>query len=111
MTKDTTTEVHNPDRAETSEMLGMLHAINPHQREQFEAVFTALLEHMLGASPKPDLFEADKGGQYTDMMVSMSFQLWLNAKLNHMADLERKIIMVREALAEGDMPGPGVKPH
>lgn len=111
MAKDTTTEVHNPDRAETTEMLGMLHAINPHQREQFEAVFTALLEHMLGAVPKPNLFEADEEGQYVDTMVSMSFQLWLNAKLNHMADLERRVDMVREALAEGAMFGLGSKPH
>lgn len=113
MTKDTTPEMESPNSDQAMNMLDLLHSINPHQREQFEAVFTELLRHTIGAVPKPNLFESDKHGQYEDTMVSMAFQLWLNAKLNHMNDMERRAEQIREAMRDGlfKRPEPNEKPH
>lgn len=97
MEYDTTPQPVDPD--EVDEMMGLLHSINPYQLEQFEAVFAMLVKVKLGHEVPPDLFARGKN-KYQDMMVEMSFQLWINAKLNHMKDMERRAEEVREMLMD-----------
>lgn len=107
---DTTDIDYEASREKGEELLKLLHSINPNQMEQFESVFTALIEHHLGAAPKDNLFEyGDKG--YTDKMVSMAFQLWLNAKMNHMMDMERRAEEIREAISDALKESPSSKVH
>lgn len=97
MNHDTTPQPVDP--AEVNEMMSLLRSINPYQLEQFEAVFAMLVKAKLGHEVPSDLFARSKS-KYQDMMVEMSFQLWVNAKLNHMKDMERRAEEVREMLMD-----------
>lgn len=65
-------------------------AINPKQQEQFESALGFLLRVMHVAAPE-HMFAQDEKGAYTDPYTAVGYQLWLNAKLNHMLDWSRAL--------------------
>lgn len=103
MSDDTTIRM---DNEQASGLLDMLHKINPYQMEQFEAVFAALVKARMKKDLRPNQFDADEDGEYHDPMVALCFQLWLNAKLNHMHDMEVRAGQIEKALESVLRDGP-----
>lgn len=85
-----------------AKLLSIVESINPEDRAQFEGVFAAAYLEFEGVEVDEQMFARDPDGRYSDPMVNLCSHIWVNAKVNMVANM-----LVQGMLAHGV--GSGVK--